>query len=132
MASIAFAVQKAVDARLLPVLAALTPTVPIIDHAPAGQPYPYVQFARCIVMPGDTIERNDQRVQLALAVYSDFRGQEQVLEILAAIEATLDGADLDLATGTAIRCDLDRADTARDQDGATYTGTALYTVLVLG
>lgn len=132
MASLAFAVQKAVDAKLQPVLAALTPPVPLFDHVPPGQTYPFVQFARCIDMPGDLIDRKDRRVQLALAVYSDFRGQEQVLEILAAIEGALDDATLTLATGSAVRCDLDRADSARDQDGVTYTGTALYTVLALG
>jgi len=131
MPSIEFAVQKAVDAKLQPVLAAFSPPVPLFDHVPAGAPYPFAQFVRCISMPGDLIDRSDRRVQLALAVYSDFRGQEQVLEILAVIEAALDDAELSLDTGTACRCDLDRADTAQDQDGVTYTGTALYTVVAV-
>lgn len=128
--SVEFAVQKAVDAVLVPVLAALTPKVPLFDHVPQGQGYPFVQFSRVIRTPDNLVASKLSRVQLALTVYSDFRGQEQVLEILGAIETALDDADLVLDTGVAVRCDLERADTVRDQDGVTYTGTALYTVLV--
>lgn len=129
-ASVAFAVQKAVDGVLLPVLAALTPSTPLYDDVPANRAFPYVQFGRVMATPDNLVARKMTRVQLALTVFSDFRGQEQVLEILGAIEAALDDARLTLDLGTAVRCDLDRHDTVRDSDGETYTGTALYTILV--
>lgn len=128
--SVEFAVQKAVDAVLQPVLAALTPTVPLFDHVPQGQAFPYVQFSRAIRRPDNLLASKLSRVQIALTVFSNFRGQEQVLGILGAIEDALDDARLTLDTGVAVRCDLESADTARDQDGVTYTGTAIYTVLV--
>jgi len=131
MASMEFAVQKAIDGKLLPALNALNPPVPLFDHVPPGQTYPYVQFGRIIAIPGDLIDRRDRRVSIPLTVFSDFRGQEQVLEILAVIEAAIDGAELALSEGQLIRCDLDRSDTAQDQDGVTYTGSALFTAHVV-
>jgi len=128
--SAAFNVQKAMDGVLVPVLAALTPGVPLFDHVPQGQSYPFVQFSRVIATPDNVIASKLTRVQVALTVYSDFRGQEQVLTILGAIEAALDNVILTLASGRCVRCDLERADTVRDQDGVTYSGTAIYAVLV--
>jgi len=129
--SVAFAVQKAVDAVLLPVLAGLSPPVALYDDVPTAAAFPYVAFSRSNAVADNLLARKMTRVQISLTVFSDFRGQEQVLQILGAIEAALDDANLTLDTGTAVRCDLERADTVLDQDGETYTGTAIYAVLVL-
>jgi len=136
MSSIDFAVQKAIDALLVPALASLqapgmsAPGVPVYDHAPAGSAYPYVRYGRKIKTPDNLLAEKMARVQLSISVFSNFRGQEQVDEILARIEDTLDDASLTLATGEAVRCDLERADTTIDADGVTYMGSAIYTVLV--
>ena len=136
MASIAFAVQKAVHALLSVELASLqatgmtAPGVPVLDHAPQGQPYPYVRFGRKLTTADNLLAEKMGRVQVSLTVFSDFRGQEQVDEILAAIEAVLDDAVLVLDAGTAVRCDLERSDTTPDTDGVTYMGSAIYAVLV--
>jgi hypothetical protein len=137
MSSVAFSVQKAVDALLLPVLAALVPPskatagVPIYDHVPDAAYYPYVQFARAIKTPVDNLSELIDDIQLSLGVYSTFRGQEEVLLILGAIEATLHRAVLDLDLGYTLLCVLERSDTARDQDGVTYTGTANFRITVV-
>lgn len=136
MASIEFAVQKAADALLVAALASHTPVsrtepgVPVYDAAPENAPYPYVRFGRQIQTPDDELAAPGKQVQITLTVFSDFRGQEEVLEILSVIEATLDDAALVLDTGEAVRCDLVRADTVIDADGVTYTGSAIYAVLV--
>jgi hypothetical protein len=136
MASIEFAVQKAVDAALGAALAVYqapgmsAPGVPVYDFAPQNAAYPYVRFGRAQIVPENMLAHDMRRVQISLTVFSDFRGQEQVLEILDVIRATLDGQPLALATGTAVRCDLERADTTLDADGKTYTGSAVYAVLV--
>jgi len=137
MSSTAFSVQTAIDAVLLPVLAAVvTPSkgvagVPLYDHVPDGAAYPYVQFARAIKTPVDNLTELIDDIQLSLAVYSTFRGQEEVLLILGAIEAALHRAVLDLNIGYPLLCVLERSDTARDQDGVTYTGTALFRITVV-
>ena len=136
MSSIAFAVQKAVDGVLVAALAGFqapgtsAPGVPVYDHALAGAAYPYVRFGRKILTPENELAAKGGRVQISLTVFSDFRGQEQVDEILACIEDALDDVRLTLDTGHAVRCDLERSDTTQDADGVTYMGSALYAVLV--
>lgn len=136
MTSVAFGVQASADALLLPVLAALVPAskqaagVPLYDHVPDGAPYPYVQFLRCVATQNDALVDQIQDVQLIIGVYSSFRGQEEVLGILGAIETTLHRADLALASGNCLLCVHERSDTVRDQDGVTYTGTALFRITV--
>ena len=135
MTSAVFAVQAAIDALLVPRLADFTPPgaakgVPVYDHAPQGAPYPYVRDGRKIVTAENLLAEKQQRVQFAITVFSDFRGQEQVDAILAEIEVILDDAELTLSTGACVRCDLDRADTTPDADGVTYTGSAIYSVLI--
>ena len=136
MASIDFAVQKAVDVLLVPALASFQAPgmgaagVPVYDHAPANAAYPYVRYGRKIKTPENELAAKAARVQLSLTVLSDFRGQEQVDAILARIEDTLDDATLALDAGRAVACSLERADTALDADGVTYTGSAIYAVLV--
>jgi hypothetical protein len=136
MASLEFEVQKAVDALLIAALSTFTPPgrsapgVPVYDHAPQQAAYPYVRFGRKIKTPENLLAEKMARVQITLTVFSDFHGQEQVDAILARIEDTLDDAELTLAAGTAVRCDLERSDTVVDTDGKTYTGSAIYAVLV--
>lgn len=122
-----FAVQKAADALLVPALAALSPSVPVYDAAPDGAAYPFVEFLRTTRTPDHNLASDVWRIQIAIGVFSDFRGQEQVATILHTICETLDDASLVLETGQCWRIVLERDDIVRDSDGVTYTGTALFT-----
>jgi hypothetical protein len=128
--AVEFAVQKAIDAVLVPALQVLAPPVPVYDHTPQDQPYPFVEYSRTIRTPDNLAASKMSSVQIALTVYSSYRGKKEVATILGAIEAVLDEATLTLDTGAAVRCDLTRSDIVRDADGVTYMGSALYTVLV--
>jgi hypothetical protein len=128
--SLPFAVQKAADALLVPALAALTPPVLVYDHAPQNAAYPFVEFVRTTRTADHNVASDVWRIQIAIAVFSDFRGQEQVANILHAISEALDDAALTLETGQCWRIALDRDDIVRDADGVTYTGTALFTAEV--
>jgi hypothetical protein len=128
--SVEFAVQKAMDAVLITALDAMDPPVPIYDDVPEGSAFPFVQFLRVISTADNLVASKMRRVQVAIGVYSTFAGQEEVLNIFGVIEDALDDAELTLDEGVAVRCDLERADTVRDADGKTYTGTAIYSVLV--
>ena len=125
-----FAVQKAMDALLLPALDALTPPVPVYDMAPAGAAYPFVEFVRKTKVPDNELAAGMSRIQVTLAVWSDYHGQSQVDRILTVIESTLDDANLVLDEGQCVACNLDRSDVVRDQDGMTYTGTIFFTAIV--
>lgn len=128
--SLSFAVQKAVYAALVGPLAALSPPTAIVDHAVEDQAFPFVELSRVFLAPDHELAHRYTRYQLALTVFSTYRGQKQVLDILDAIDAALDDATLSLEQGTSVLVTRDRADTARDADGVTYTGSALYTLLV--
>lgn len=130
MSNPAFAVQKAIDALLVPALAALTPPVPVYDHAPQDAAFPFVEYLRTTRTADHNVASNVWRVQISIGVFSSFRGQEQVAGILHAICETLDDATLDLEMGQCWRIALDRDDIVRDKDGITYTGTALFTAEV--
>jgi hypothetical protein len=130
VASIVFAVQKAVDAAIAAPMAAFSPAVPVFDHAPVNQAFPFVVISRAIGTPDNLLTERITRVQVTLTVFSDFNGQEQCLQILDAIDQVLDEALLTLSDGKSIRCDLERADTVRDADGVTFMGSAIYAVLV--
>lgn len=123
-------VQKAVYARLSPVLAGLSPAVPLFDEAPEGQSYPYAEFARHVVTPDDGYRHHLSQTILTIAAYSAHGGQKEALEIMEAIRASLTDARLALEGGTeTIRCRYERMDTARDPDGRTYVGTILFSIL---
>lgn len=128
--SLPFAVQKAADALLVPALAALSPPVSVYDHAPQNAAYPFVEYLRTTRTADHLIASDVWRIQIAIGVFSDFRGQEQVARILHTICETLDDAVLTLETGQCWRIALDRDDIVRDADGVTYTGTALFTAEV--
>lgn len=128
--SLPFAVQKAADALLVPALGAMSPPVPIYDHAPENARYPFAEYLRTTRTADHNIASDVWRIQISIGVFSDFRGQEQVAGILATICDTLDDATLNLETGECWRIALDRDDIVRDKDGKTYTGTALFTAEV--
>lgn len=126
----AFALQKAIFERLTPVLSALVPPVAVVDHGDE-QSFPFVEISRVFSLPEHNLVEEYTRFQVALTVYSDKRGQKQVHDILEVVDLALDDSSLTLSEGgLVVRIDRERADTARDQDGLTYVGSALYSILV--
>lgn len=130
MAVDSWAVQRAVFAKLQPDLAAMTPPVALVDHAPDKLPMPLVEIGRFVQMPDNYLARDATRYRVTFTVWSDKRGQREVQQILDVIRAALDDADITLDAGTCVRCDMESADTSRDADGKTYMGSAIYALLV--
>ena len=52
----------------------------------------------------------------------------EVLEIRGLIYPPLDGAALTIPDAALVRCDCAGRDTARDQDGRTYTGSMIFAI----
>lgn len=125
-----FAVQTAIYAALQPPLAALTPACALHDHAPENAAFPFVEISRVTRIADNYLAADASRYRVTLTVYSRYRGQKEVLAILDAISAELDDAALTLDAGTAVRCDLEQADTTRDADGLTFMGSAIFSILV--
>lgn len=121
-----FAVQKAVIARLTTALA----PVPVFDHAPPGQEFPFVAIGRQQVSPEDTFTEGVQRHVMTLTFLTQYRGQKQVLELVETARASLHRAHFALETGGLVSSLCGQIVTSIDADGLTWTGNLDVTFIV--
>tara|TARA_B100001123_G_scaffold389496_1_gene466316 strand:+ start:2538 stop:2921 length:384 start_codon:yes stop_codon:yes gene_type:complete len=112
------AVQKAVYQRLSQSL-----SVPVYDDVPADATYPYVTLDRVDVHANDYVNHQRDERFIYLNVWSNYRGQKEVLDILSAIHNAMHDARLSLEAGALISCRVIRQNTHRDSDGVTYQGS---------
>lgn len=120
-----WALQKAFYAALTASL-----SVPVYDEPPQGAAYPYVTLNSQAARPDDPLDsRRDERL-VYLTVWSSYRGQREVLEIMGALDAVLHRARLPLETGRMIRAYVVRKITSRDLPDGTYSGSVTVRVLV--
>lgn len=126
--SVTFEVQKKVFAAVTAAVAGHSSAPAVHDHAPENAPYPFVELSRHIATAENLLSRRSTRHQVVLTVYSTAGGQREVLEIMDLIYPALDDADLTIPGADFVRCDCERRDTARDQDGRTYTGSMIFAI----
>lgn len=111
------ALQAAIYQRLASQL-----SCPVYDAVPEGAALPYVTLDYEVSDNRDYLrQRKDQRWAY-LAVWSDYQGQKEVKEIMAAIDAALHGYRPTLTTGRVADIRVDRKRTNREPDGRTYQG----------
>ena len=99
--------------------------VPIYDGiAPQGSRYPYVILDSQAMTPDDPLaSRRDMRF-VYLSVWSTYRGQMEVHQILGQAYELLHEERLPMAEGyRMVRIRVTRQQTSRDADEATYMGT---------
>ena len=99
--------------------------VPIYDGiAPQGARYPYVILDSQSMTPDDPLaSRRDMRF-VYLSVWSTYRGQMEVHQILGQAYELLHEERLPMADGCRmVRIRVTRQQTSRDADEATYMGT---------
>ena len=99
--------------------------VPIYDGiAPQGSRYPYVILDSQAMAPDDPLaSRRDMRF-VYLSVWSTYRGQMEVHQILGQAYELLHEERLPMADGyRMVRIRVTRQQTSRDADEATYMGT---------
>lgn len=118
--SIRQAVAKAIYAKLA---ADLAPVL-VFDHVPADQAYPFVEVARHLDQPDDTLAEHGSVHLIYLSVWSSHRGRKEVNTILGSITEALHHKPLVLEDGEAILVEIIDTDAVRDADGITYQGTA--------
>jgi len=124
MADPAFALQVALYDRL----AAGLPC-PVHDGVPDNAPFPYVTLDSSISDAADFLaSRKDQRF-LYLSVWSQYQGQKEVHEIMAAIDGLLHNQPLPLTTGHVVGMQVTRKQTSREPDGMTYQGAVTLRVI---
>ena len=124
MADCTLALQTALIARLNTLC-----SVPVYDAVPRGSTYPYVQLDNQSGADMDFVDGTqiDQRF-MYVSVWSEARGQAQVMGILAEIKA-IHETPLSLTTGQVVSLRVIRSETNRDADGVTYMGSATLRVI---
>ena len=118
------ALQEAIYTKLIADL-----SVPVFDHVPQGTAYPYVTLEFQDVLDADYLNaRKDQRT-LYMTVWSTYRGQKEVLEIMQEIYEALHVKHLPLSTGRIAQMRVFSRRTNREPDGVTFMGQVRVSVL---
>lgn len=117
MSTTTFALQKAIYSA---VDAALS--VPVYDFVPQGSTYPYVTIDFQEAFDNDFLNGRKDRHLIYLTIWSDYRGQKEVMDIMSDIDATLHEARPALETGRVVQMRVIARQTSRDEDGLTYMG----------
>ena len=114
-ASVAF--QTAIYAELNDNL-----SVPIYDSVPQNSTFPYVTIDFQDTNNADFLNtRKDEKI-MYFAVWSDYRGQKEVLEIMAELDALLHEQKFTLSAGRLVQMRVLTKRTNRESDGLTYMG----------
>lgn len=104
-------------------------SVPVYDAVPQGASFPYVTVDTSITANADAlVERIDERF-IFLNVWSQVRGQEEVLSIIGEIDRLMHNNKLELDHGYVVSIQVDRKMTRRDADNVTFQGQVTLRVL---
>jgi dUTPase len=101
----------------------------VYDSVPQGAAMPYVTLEFQDVEDADFLgEKRDFRA-IYLAVWSSYRGQKEVLELMQTIYNTLHEQSLTLSTGRIAQMRVVSRRTNREPDGVTYMGQVRVNIL---
>src|SRR5690606_10310571 len=102
---------------------------PVHDGVSQGTPFPYVTLDASTSGNMDFLaSRLDERF-VYLHVWSEVRGQEEVLRIMGEIDALLHGRHLPLDAGRVVSISVDQKSPTRDADGVTFMGRVTLRIL---
>ena len=102
---------------------------PVYDDVPQGAAYPYVVISNQVIRPDDPLTRRRDDRFVYLSVWSEYAGQFEVLNIMAAIDATLHQARLPMESGRMVRSYVVRKITQREPDNKTFMGMTTVRVI---
>lgn len=92
------------------------------DSVPQDTDYPYIVIDNMSVQPDDPIDsRRDERVVI-LSVWSQYRGQKQVLDIFEVIDTLIHNQKLAMDSGRMVNAKVVDKRTVRDADNITFMG----------
>lgn len=95
---------------------------PVFDHVPHGQAFPFVALDHQQVLQNDGCEIHGFTHNFFLSVWSSYRGQKEVWEILDRVWRGLHDRTLRLENGVHVLCQVTEQGSDRDADGVTYMG----------
>lgn len=104
-------------------------TVKVWDRVPPGSAKPYVTIDSQFANDADFLSsRMDERT-VYLNVWSIYKGQKEVLDIMAEIDRLLHNQRLSMSVGTMIICRVKRKRTSREPDNETFMGQVTLRIL---
>jgi hypothetical protein len=121
--SVAFqtAIYTQLDAQL---------SVPVYDSVPQSATYPYVTIDYQDSSRANWLsDRKDQKI-MYFAVWSDYRGQKEVLAIMSELDTLLNNQRFTLSTGRIAKMQVLSKRTNRESDGVTFMGQLRLQVLL--
>ena len=119
MADPSLAVQAALYQRL-----SAEVSCPIFDSVPMDSPLPYAVIDYEAMTNTSPLSGRDRASRfLYISVYSDYRGQREVKQIMGEVYAALNNRPLPIAEGRAFGIRVERMTTNRDADGQTFMGS---------
>lgn len=125
MADPAIPLQAALYARLSDEL-----SVPVYDAVPMDSELPYVTLDYEAMTNTSPLSGRDRASRLTyLSVWSDYKGQREVKQIMSEVYAALNQRPLVLADGRAFGVRVERMSTNRDADGVTFQGSVTVRVI---
>jgi len=105
-------------------------SVPVYDSVPQDATYPYVTIDFQDDANADYLSERKTRKLMYFAIWSDYRGQKEVLQIMGAIDTALHQTKLDLSGGTVAQLMVVSKRTSREPDGVTYMGQLRLSALI--
>jgi hypothetical protein len=121
--SVAFqtAIYTELDAQL---------SVPIYDSVPQSATYPYVTIDYQDSSRANWLSDRKDEKTMYFAVWSDYRGQKEVLAIMSELDTLLNNQRFTLSTGRIAKMQVLSKRTNRESDGVTFMGQLRLQVLL--
>jgi hypothetical protein len=121
--SVAFqtAIYTQLDAQL---------SVPVYDSVPQSATYPYVTIDYQDSSRANWLSDRKDEKTMYFAVWSDYRGQKEVLAIMSELDTLLNNQRFTLSTGRIAKMQVLSKRTNRESDGVTFMGQLRLQVLL--
>ena len=126
--SLMFALQRGLFQQLSQAFGALVPPVPVFDHIPEDQPYPFVDIGHVETRDADILADGYSVVQVPIGVHTRYRGQRQVHDYNAVVRATLHDQCFPVDAGAIVTCRVERQVNDRSADGLTNVASSILNI----
>jgi hypothetical protein len=101
----------------------------ILDHVPAGTPFPYVVMGEMEARPLETQGVAGSELTLTLHSYSRGAGFKEVRSIMASINTSLHNANFAVPNQVLVLCRWLQSETRLEEDGLTRHGIQRFQVI---
>ena len=105
-------------------------SIDVYDYVPQNASYPYVEIERSVASSEDSLVAQKDNVFTFVTIWSDYKGQKEILEQMETAYAALHRQKLALDNGNMVECMVQMRDTSRDVNDKTFIGSLTVRSLV--